>query len=122
LSELPRIRGFDELKEISLHPEYTLGGMINMSVPRFYSTVCLQVDKRRVLFGWITHPLYMHLEEYVGVFIQVDYFPHSFYRNPYQNKWQIQPGLQFMVIPNRVYTTLAYEDNYLFNLNLDLQF
>ncbi len=122
LSTLPAIKGFKEVKDISLHPEYTLGGMVNMSVPNLYSTVCLQADKRRISLGWIIHPLFMHLEEYMGVFIQADYFPQPFYRNPYDDKWQIQPGFQFMVIPGRLYATLAYEDNSLFNLNLDIQF
>ena len=122
LSELPVIHKFRDFKTISLSPEYTVGGMVNMSVPRIYSTFCLQTDKRRISLGIISHPFFMHLDEYVGVFFQIDYFPRSFYRNPYNDKWQIQPGFQFMVLPDRFYATLAYEDNHLFNLALDIHF
>lgn len=122
MSDLPVIHKFRDFKTISLSPEYTLGGMVNMSVPRLYSTFCLQADKRRISLAMVSHPLYMHLDEYVGVFFQIDYFPRSFYRNPYNDKWQIQPGFQFMVLPDRFYATLAYEDNHLFNLNLDVHF
>jgi hypothetical protein len=96
--------------------------MMNVSIPNLYSTACLQADKRRVSLGWIVHPLYMHLEEHVGVFVQVDYYPQPFFRNPYGDKWQLQPGIQFMVLLDKLYTTLAYEDNHLFNLNLDIHF
>ncbi len=122
MSALPRIQRFDELKEISLHNEFTVGGMVNVSIPNLYSTTCLQVDRRRVSLGWIIHPLYMHMDEHLGVFIQMDYFSQVFYRNLYGDKWQIQPGIQFMVFPEKVYATLAYEDNHLFNLNLDIHF
>ena len=122
LSTLPRIQDFNGLKDNSFHHEFTFGGMVNVSIPNLYSTACLQADKRRVSLGWIIHPLYMHLEEHLGVFVQVDYFPQPFFRNPYGDKWQLQPGVQFMVIPERLYTTLAYEDNHLFNLNLDIHF
>jgi|GEM_PF-1561901 len=122
LSELPSIHKFRDFKTISLSPEFTLGGMVNMSVPRIYSTLCLQADKRRISLGMISHPLFMHLDEHLGVFFQIDYYPQPFFRNPYNDKWQIQPGFQFMVLPNRFYATLAYEDNHLFNLNLDIHF
>jgi hypothetical protein len=67
---------------------------MNVSIPNLYSTACLQVD----------------------------YYPQPFFRNPYGDKWQLQPGIQFMVLLDKLYTTLAYEDNHLFNLNLDIHF
>ncbi len=120
INELPVIYKFRDFETISLSPEYTLGGMVNVSVPRLYSTVCFQADKRRISLGMISHPLFMHLDEYVGVLFQVDYFPRPFYRNRYNDKWQIQPGFQFMVLPDRFYATIAYEDNHMINLGLDI--
>ncbi|MBC8527785.1 MAG: hypothetical protein H8D22_13195 [Candidatus Cloacimonetes bacterium] len=94
----------------------------NITLPNLhFSYISLYGDIRKYSIGIVSYALYGHLNDKLSVLLELDYIPDKDHRNRFNDSFLIQPGIRFKTAKN-VYSTLAYKNNEMVTLSVDLTF
>jgi len=94
----------------------------NITLPNLhFSYFYFYGDLRKYAIGIESYLLYGHLKDKLSLLLELDYIPDKDHRNRFNESFLIQPGIRFKTA-NNVYSTLAYRNNEMFVLSVDLTF
>ncbi len=94
----------------------------NVSLPEQYLTLCIFNNKRETSLAALWFPFFKNFGRNLSVAGNLSYTRDPDFRNRFDDRLLFEPGLHFVVIPHRLNTTVAYEQNEYVTLNLDFQF
>ena len=114
------ISNFSDLSAIK--PGVTPSLYTNASIPQLYSHTTLYLDARKISFGIQYHPFFEHFAGKLYVLVQNDMIFMKEFRNRFNDRFLVQPGIGFEVVPGALFLLFSYEDNEFITLTLDYKF
>lgn len=94
----------------------------NISLPTMcYSYVSVYGDIRRYAIAVNSLLFFKTMRDRISFILEFDYIPYKNYRNRYNDSFLVQPGIRFRTTEN-IFTTIAYRNNELFTLSLEVAF
>lgn len=111
----------DDLKD-SVNIKYSVASYANVHIPQYYLNVSTMVDFRKASVGAVWYPFFKSMENKLGFMLEIDTYFNNYWRNRHDDAFVVSPGIQFVVIPHKFYSQIAYEQNEYFTLAIDYQF
>lgn len=93
------------------HLGYSLFLSGNVSIPQAYTYASLYVDRRKAAIGFHYYPFFNGLKGKLILLLQGEFIFDQDFRDRFGDKFLLQPGLRFAVIPGFFATTISYQLN-----------
>ncbi|MCK5683565.1 LPP20 family lipoprotein [bacterium] len=94
----------------------------NINLPEQYLVLKLFNNKRKTSLALQWFPFFENFSKSLSLAANMSYIRGEAFRNRHGHRFVFEPGIQFVVIPHRFQTLLAWEQNEFFTLSMDVQF
>ena len=90
---------------------YSLFLVGNISIPQIYTHSSLYLDRRKLALSFQYFPFFDDLRGKLSLVVQNEWIFDRDFRNRFDDRLLIQPGIRFVIVPELFTTTLSYRLN-----------